>query len=91
MGSQECWTMGDRSLGRGVLDPIQRKAPHWCRCPSPLQPTPWTPEIFGPVKGGYLSIQKRAIEAVKDMNSKEFYNCLFILPKSLGGWRPVLD
>lgn len=36
-------------------------------------------------------LQKGAIEAVLEPSSPGFYNRLFLVPKSSGGWRPVLD
>ena len=36
-------------------------------------------------------LQKQAIEEVTDHRSPGFYGRLFLVPKSSGGWRPVLD
>ncbi|XP_064111450.1 uncharacterized protein LOC135218938 [Macrobrachium nipponense] len=36
-------------------------------------------------------LEKGAIEPVLELESPGFYNCLFLVPKASGGWRPVLD
>ena len=36
-------------------------------------------------------IYKGAVELVLNPNSPGFYGRLFVVPKSTGGWRPVLD
>merc|ERR1712074_242830 len=36
-------------------------------------------------------IEKGAVEVVQNLASPGFYGRLFVVPKSSGGWRPVLD
>lgn len=36
-------------------------------------------------------LNKKTTEVVEDRISKGFYSCLFLVPKSSGQWRPVLD
>lgn len=36
-------------------------------------------------------LSKEAIEVIKKVDLKGFYNHLFVVPKASGGWRPVLN
>ena len=70
----------------------------WAAGKAPLSPFPITfppptsPEAVEALKGEVFSlIQKQAVEEVTSPQSGGFYGRLFVVPKSSGGWRPVLD
>ncbi|XP_068214331.1 uncharacterized protein [Palaemon carinicauda] len=48
-------------------------------------------EVRGSTGAAEPDAGKGAIELVLELASPGFYNRLFLVPKSSGGWRPVLD
>ncbi|XP_068214541.1 uncharacterized protein [Palaemon carinicauda] len=65
----------------------------------PLSNVPITLPAYSPGLGKFVAltreidilIRKAVIEEINDRTSPGFYNRLFVVPKSSGGWRPVLD
>ena len=69
----------------------------WAQGPPPLRPTPppWRPPSplhTLPLREAVLDLlQKQAVEELYQPVGAGFYGRLFLVPKSSGGWRPVLD
>ncbi|MGL5405231.1 MAG: reverse transcriptase domain-containing protein, partial [Propionibacteriaceae bacterium] len=83
------WTLS--ILRRGYLIPFVE------RPPLTTIPRELTARYRDPIMNQALHLavdqmlEKGAIELVTDHHSSGFYNRLFLVPKSSGGWRPVLD
>ena len=83
------WVLGVLESGfrlpwADVRPPLTRLAPA-CRSPA-------LDEVAGILAMEVaLLLEKHAVERVLDQHSPGFYGRLFVVPKSTGGWRPVLD
>ena len=75
----------------GVLPALFRSAPPIKLLVPPCSP-PSSVEIGRVLAHEVVALlQKEAIERVHDSLSPGFYGRLFVVPKTTGGWRPVLD
>lgn len=93
----EAWTSLDPSgwathiVRSGFRFPWSARKPPLLLHPPPQPPGPRDPRAWEALDAEVASLlAKRAIEEV-DPHSPGFYSHMFVVPKSSGGWRPVLD